>query len=74
MKIPETTRTPVLSSLLSSVGYSPQATLDLEFRSGATYRYFAVPAAVVEGLLAAPSKGAFFNRNIRNQYRHLRLS
>jgi hypothetical protein len=46
------------SSLLASVTYSDHATLDLVFRNGAVYRYFAVPARVVEGLRTAPSPGA----------------
>ncbi len=46
------------SSLLAAVTYSSHATLDLVFRTGALYRYFAVPARVVEGLRTAPSPGA----------------
>jgi hypothetical protein len=54
--------------------YSIEAILELEFRSGAIYRYFAVPPAVVEGLIAAESKGAYFNRHIRNHFRYQRLA
>ena len=39
--------------------------LPLEFRNGAIYRYFEVPAALYAALLAADSKGTFFNRQIR---------
>jgi hypothetical protein len=67
-------RTSVVSSLLASMGYSIEAILDLEFRSGAIYRYFAVPPAVVEGLLAAQSKGVYFNKHIRNHFRYQRLA
>ena len=67
-------RTAVVSSLLSSMAYSIEATLDLEFRSGAIYRYFAVPRAVVQALIAADSKGAYFNRHIRNRFRYQRLA
>lgn len=74
MNRPEAVRTPVQSSLLSSIRYSIDATLDLEFRSGAIYRYFAVPQAVSEGLIAAESKGAFFNRNVRSRFRYHRLA
>ena len=73
MSRPEVTRTPVESSLLSSIGYSIDATLELEFRSGAIYRYFAVPQTVFEGLIAAASKGAYFNRIVRNCFRYQRL-
>ena len=74
MSRPEVTRTPVESSLLSSIGYSIDATLELEFRSGAIYRYFAVPQTVFEGLNAAESKGAYFNRIVRNRFRYQRLT
>lgn len=67
-------RTAVVSSLLSSIGYSIEATLELEFRSGAIYRYFAVPQAVFQDLIAAESKGAYFNRHVRNRFRCQRLA
>jgi hypothetical protein len=74
MSFPQATPTPVQSSLLASIAYSANATLELEFRSGALYRYFAVPHAVFEGLLDADSKGAYFNRNIRNRFPYKRLA
>ena len=67
-------RTAVVSSFLSSMGYSLDATLDLEFRTGAIYRYFAVPHAVFQDLIAAESKGAYFNRHVRNRFRYQRLA
>ena len=66
-------RIPLVSSLLVSMQYSPQATLDLEFRSGAVHRYFTVPRAIVEGLRSAESKGAYFNRHIKDRFPSLRL-
>lgn len=74
MSRPEAVWTPVQSSLLASIGYSIDATLELEFRSGAIYRYFEVPQAVFEGLIAAESKGAYFNRNVRSRFRYNRLA
>ena len=62
------------SSLLTTMTYSDHATLDLVFRDGAVYRYFAVPARVVEGLRTAPSPGAYFHRQIRNRFRYHRLT
>jgi len=62
------------SSLLAAVTYSDHATLDLVFRTGAVYRYFAVPARVVEGLRTAPSPGAYFHRHIRTHFRAQRLT
>jgi hypothetical protein len=66
--------TALVSSLLASMQYSLDAILTLEFRSGAIYRYFAVPPAIVEGLIAAESKGAYFNRHLRNHFRYQRLA
>jgi hypothetical protein len=54
--------------------YSDHASLDLVFRDGAVYRYFAVPARIVEGLRTAPSPGAYFHRQIRNRFRYHRLT
>lgn len=66
--------TPVESSTLASVGYDESSgLLQLEFRTRALYRYFAVPAAVHEALLAATSKGRHFNQAIRGQYRFVRV-
>lgn len=74
MSRPPHHRTAVVSSVLVSMGHSYDAALDLEFRSGARYRYFAVPHTVVQGLLAAGSKGAYFNRHIKNRFRYRRLA
>ncbi len=70
----ELPRTAVVSSLLSAMSYSLDSTLELEFRSGAIYRYFGVPPAVFQGLLVAASKGAYFNRIVRNRFRYQRLA
>ena len=67
-----TERIALTSSLLASLRYSPQATLEVEFRSGAIYRYFTVPRAVVEALRTADS--ADFNRHIRNRFPCQRLA
>ena len=67
-------RTAVVSSLLASMGYAIDATLELEFRSGAIYRYVAVPHVVFQGLIAAESKGAYFNRHVKNRFRYQRLA
>jgi hypothetical protein len=65
---------PVNSTLLASVTYDVgQSILQLEFCDGAIYRYFAVPAAIPNGLLAADSKGSYFNRKIRNCFRCTRI-
>jgi hypothetical protein len=48
--------------------------LELTFHGGAAYRYFAVPHAVLHGLLAADSKGAYVNRHIRTRYSYQRVA
>jgi hypothetical protein len=70
----QTVQVSVQSSLLASIAYSVHATLDLQFRSGAFYRYFTVPHTVFEGLIAAESKGTYFNHNIRNRFPYTRLA
>jgi KTSC domain-containing protein len=66
-------QTLVESSLLSSIEYLSDQTLELTFRSGVTYRYFAVPQTVVEEFVAAESKGTYFNRHVRNRFPYQRL-
>ena len=62
-------RTVVESTTLAAVAYDDaRETLQLEFRGGALYRYFGVPAPVYDALLAAPSKGGYFNRAIRGNF------
>ena len=61
------------SSAIATVRYSDEAALDVEFRNGLAYRYFAVPQSIVEGLLAAESKGAYLNKFIRQKFAWQRL-
>ena len=65
---------PLDSSLLKAVAYSTDETLQLEFRTGPVYRYFRVPPTIFQKLMTATSKGAYFNRNIRNSFRYLRVA
>ena len=46
--------------------------LELQFRNGAIYRYFLVPQRVYRDLMGAPSKGGYFNQNVRGRYRYQR--
>jgi hypothetical protein len=63
------------STMLASAAYSPdRSLLDLEFRDGAFYRFFDVPAACFHQLMASDSKGGYFNRNIRNRFRYQLLT
>jgi len=45
----------------------------IRFVSGETYVYDDVPRAVYEAFLAAPSKGAFFQAEIRDVYPFARI-
>ena len=47
--------------------------LDAKFHDHAIYRYFDVPADVPAGLLRCPSKGGFFNREIRGRFRFVAI-
>jgi len=59
-------RTPVSSSNLKSVGYdAANSTLEVEFLHGGIYQYSGVPAARYSGLMGAPSKGEYFDANIK---------
>jgi hypothetical protein len=74
MTIVEAAPVPVNSRLLASVTYDAgESLLHINFRDGAIYRYFAVPAAVHIGLLTADSKCSYFNSHIRDRFRYTRL-
>ncbi len=61
--------TQVESTTLAAFAYDDAVgLLQLEFRSGAIYRYSGVPSAVFEGLLSASSKGKYFNQIIRGRF------
>jgi hypothetical protein len=53
---------------------SDREELDVTFVSGKIYRYFAVPNDVYVELSVATSKGRFFNRWIRDQYKCVELT
>lgn len=62
-------RRKVDSSVIATVGHDPaQNILEIEFCNGRLYHYFLVPRSVYEGLLAAPSLGAYFNLEIRPRF------
>jgi len=62
-------REPVVSESIAAIGYDDDAeVLEVEFVSGAVYRYSGVTQDLFEDFREAPSKGAFFNRNIKNAY------
>ena len=62
------------SAALTSVSFSAERNvLEVEFRNGLIYEYLGVSSSLFEQLLAAPSKGAFVARLIRNQFPYLRV-
>lgn len=61
------------SSLIRSVTYETDATLPVRFRDGTEYRYFTVPRTVLDQFLMATSKGAYFNRHLRERFPAQRL-
>lgn len=62
-------RTPVVSKALRSLAYDDATScLELEFSSGAVYRYLDVPRSVYDWLLRASNKGVFVARQITGRY------
>ena len=62
------------TTLATVASDAEQELLQLEFRDRARYQYFRVPAEVHAALLHAPSKGAYFNRVIRERFAYARVS
>jgi hypothetical protein len=62
-------RDPVSSSMTAAIGYSEDnAVLEVEFVSGALYRYLGVGPDMYEKLCAAHSVGRYFNEHIKDAY------
>jgi len=67
-------RVDLKSTSLNAATYQDQsACLELEFRSGAIYRYRDVPAQTYQELLRAESKGGYFNQHIRNRFLYSKI-
>ena len=63
------------STVIRRFAYDPAAkALDVTFVTGRRYRYAGVPAAEVEAMRAAFSKGRYFNAHIRDCYRFVELT
>lgn len=57
------------SSNIASISFDAESSdLDVEFRSGRTYRYSNVDPAIWRGFQRAPSKGEYLNRVIKARY------
>ncbi|MFN7179436.1 KTSC domain-containing protein [Hyphomonas sp.] len=59
----------VASSNVTSIGFDPNSeTLEIEFKGGAVYQYYGVPAHLYEQLMGSSSVGSFVNTYIRNAF------
>ena len=67
-------REPVESSNIVSIGYAPDiGFLDVEFTTGAVYRYFNVPRELQAALREADSHGKFLSNNIKREFAYVKL-
>jgi len=65
----------VESSNLKSVGYDQSSNiLEIEFLSGGIYQYFKVPSQIYLALMKATSKGSYFHKNIKEQYKYKQIN
>ena len=66
---------PLESTSLAAIDYDlASRRLEVHFRSGERYLYFQVPPHTYQQLLQAESKGACFNRYVRNRFPYQHLS
>lgn len=57
------------SNVIHAIGYDAEIqVLEIIFNNGRIYQYRNVPRAVYEGLMAAPSKGNYFQENVRGEF------
>jgi len=71
MKILDAAFVNLTSSALARVAYDPRRQrLHVEFRDRSAYVYLDVPPAVYHELLDSQSQGGYFNKRIRNAFRH----
>lgn len=73
-------RTKVKSSNIHSVGYEPKTkVLEVRFNrkkgtGQSIYRYAGVESKIYKKLMAAPSHGKFFHKNIRMKYPYTKVT
>jgi KTSC domain len=71
---PLTNSIAVASSSWATLAYDEQCgILQVEFLDRTLYQYIAVPRKTYEELCRAESKGAHFNRHIRNRFAWVKL-
>lgn len=60
---------PVNSSFIEALAYYNMAgVLEVKLKNGKVYTFIGVPQNIYESFLESPSKGAFFNNIIRQNY------
>lgn len=65
---------PRQSQAIARIGYnSAHHVLEVQFRSGQSYRYAGVPRVIVRRLLRAQSKGRAFQRYVMDVYPYTRM-
>jgi len=63
-----------LSRSIRAVGYDRTfRILEVEFKRRGVYQYLEVSAETYEAFLAAPSKGSFFDRHIRDNHSYRKV-
>ena len=68
-------RISVASAVMNSLGYDcATRTLEVAFHNGSVYEYLEVPPEHYDALLAADSKGQFFNARVRPTFRINRIA
>jgi hypothetical protein len=66
---------PIQSRALLAARYSfAGRLLQIAFRTGRFYQYEGVPSGVFDALMAADSKGTYFNQNIRDRFPFIEMS
>lgn len=68
-------RTPVDSSVITSLGYDAETqTLEVEFNNGDVWQYECVPQDVCRDFLDSGSLGAYLNEHIKGTYPEIRVN
>jgi hypothetical protein len=65
-------RISVKSSNIDSIGYE-NGILEIAFVGGSVYQYLNAPNMVYEGLMHAPSKGAYFYEYMKDKYQTIKV-
>ena len=68
-------RASINSSNLQTAAYDPsRECLEIQFKSGAVYDYYAVPEEIFAELISAESAGRFFAAEIKDKFECERIS